>query len=115
VRLIIDGEYNKDLVKLIGKQNLPISHVIVHVPQKVIWGMGEYTEDGISKVTHKTDFNTIKKVNSGVSNPIEATMEGTYLVEGDMTKLMACTPLAPLNGKVHGLISKTKEKISKKW
>ena len=33
MRLIIDGEYNKDLVKLIGKQNLPISHVIVHVPQ----------------------------------------------------------------------------------
>jgi len=33
VRLIPDGEYNKDLVKLIGKQNFPISHVIVHVPQ----------------------------------------------------------------------------------
>ena len=31
MRLIIDGEYNKDLVKLIGKQNLPISHMIVHV------------------------------------------------------------------------------------
>ena len=33
MRLIIDGEYNKDLVKLIGKQKFPISHVIVHVPQ----------------------------------------------------------------------------------
>jgi len=77
---------------------------------KVTWGTGEYTEDGISKVIHKTDFNTIKKVNSGVSNPIEATMAGTYLVEGDLAKLMACTPLAPLNGKVHALISKNKEK-----
>ena len=57
------------------------------------------------------EFNTIKKVNSGESNPIEATMAGRYLVEGDMAKLMACTPLAPLNGKVHALISKIKEKI----
>ena len=76
---------------------------------KVIWGMGEFTEDGISKVIHKTDFDTIKKVNSGESNPIEATMAGTYIVEGDMAKLMACTPLAPLNGKTHALISKIKE------
>ncbi len=78
---------------------------------KVIWGMGEYTGDGIPKVIHKTDFNTIKKVNSGESNPIEATMTGKYFVEGDMAKLMACTPLAPLNGKTHALISKIKEKI----
>jgi len=33
MKLIIDGDYDKDLVKLIGKQSLPISHVIVHVPQ----------------------------------------------------------------------------------
>ena len=78
---------------------------------KVIWGMGEYTEDAISKVIHKTDFDTIKKVNSGESNPIEATMAGTYFVEGDMAKLMACAPLAPLNEKVHALISKRKEQI----
>ena len=78
---------------------------------KVIWGMGENTIDGIPVVIHKTDFNTIKKVNSGESNPIEATMTGKYFVEGDMAKLMACTPLAPLNGKAHALISKIKEKI----
>lgn len=78
---------------------------------KVIWGMGEYTIDGIPKVIHKTDFNTIKKVNSGESNPIEATMTGKYFVEGDLAKLMACTPLAPLNGKAHALISKIKEKV----
>lgn len=76
---------------------------------KVIWGMGTHTEDGMSKVIHKTDFETIKKVNSGESNPIEATVAGTYFVEGDMAKLMACAPLAPLNGKVHALITKKKE------
>ncbi|MBY9011970.1 MAG: U32 family peptidase [Candidatus Lokiarchaeota archaeon] len=78
---------------------------------KVIWGMGEYTEDGIPKVIHKTDFNTIRKVNSGESNPIEATVAGTYFVEGDLAKLMACAPLAPLNGKTHNLVSKIKEQI----
>jgi collagenase-like PrtC family protease len=77
---------------------------------KVIWGMGEYSEDEIPKVIHKTDFATIKKVNSGESNPIEATMAGTYIVEGDMAKLMACAPLAPLNGKVHALVLNNKEK-----
>ncbi len=77
--------------------------------KKVIWGMGEYSKDNIPKVIHKTDFDTIKKVNSGESNPIEATMAGTYVVEGDMAKLMACTPLAPLNGKTHALLSKIKE------
>jgi collagenase-like PrtC family protease len=73
---------------------------------RVIWGMGEYTKDGISKVIHKTNFETIKKVNSGESNPIEATVAGAYFVEGDLAKLMACAPLAPLNGKAHALISK---------
>lgn len=47
----------------------------------------------------------MKKVNSGETNPIEETMAGKYIVEGDMTKLIACTPLAPLNGKVHDIIS----------
>jgi len=36
MKLIIDGEYDRDLVKAIGKQNLPVSHVIAHVPQNPI-------------------------------------------------------------------------------
>jgi len=36
-------------------------------------------------------------------------IDGEY--NKNLAKLMACTPLAPLNGKVHGLISKMKEKI----
>jgi len=61
------------------------------------WGMGEYKGPDAPKIIHKTDFETIKKVNSGESDPIQATMEGTYVVEGDVTKLMACAPLLPLN------------------
>ena len=65
------------------------------------WGMGEYSGPEAPKIIHKTDFETMKKVNSGESDPIQATMEGTYVVEGDVTKLMACAPLLPLNAKAH--------------
>ena len=65
------------------------------------WGMGEYSGADAPKILHKTNFETIKKVNSGESDPIQATMAGTYVVEGDVTKLMACAPILPLNAKAH--------------
>ena len=65
------------------------------------WGMGQYSGADAPKIIHKTDFETIKKVNSGESDPIQATMTGTYTVEGDVSKLMACAPLLPLNAKAH--------------
>jgi len=68
---------------------------------KMDWGMGEYSGSEVPTILHKTDFETIKKVNSGESDPIKATMAGTYVVEGDVTKLMACAPLLPLNAKAH--------------
>lgn len=65
-------------------------------------GMGENSEDeDFIKLIHKADFEVIRKVFSGEQNPIEATMAGIYVVEGDMTKLMACTPLLPLQVKAH--------------
>jgi len=68
---------------------------------KMRWGMGEYSGPEAPKIIHKTDFETIQKVNSGESDPIQATMSGTYVVEGDVSKLMACAPLLPLNAKAH--------------
>jgi len=68
---------------------------------KMRWGMGEYSGSDAPTIFHKTDFVTVKKVNSGESDPIQATMAGTYVVEGDVTKLMACAPLLPLNAKAH--------------
>lgn len=68
---------------------------------KMRWGMGEYSGPDAPKILHKTDFATIKKVNSGESDPIKETMAGTYVVEGDVTKLMACAPILPLNAKAH--------------
>jgi len=68
---------------------------------KMEWGMGDYSGPDAPIIIHKTDFETIQKVNSGESDPIQATMSGTYVVEGDVTKLMACAPLLPLNAKAH--------------
>ncbi len=68
---------------------------------KMRWGMGEYSGSDTPKIIHKTDFDTIKKVNSGESDPIQATMAGTYVVEGDVAKLMACAAILPLNAKAH--------------
>lgn len=73
---------------------------------KMAWGMGEYSGPEVPTIIHKTNFNTIKKVNSGESDPIQATMSGTYVVEGDVTKLMACAPLLPLNAKAHEIAIK---------
>lgn len=73
---------------------------------QMAWGMGEYLGPDAPKIFHKTDFDTIKKVNSGESDPIQATMAGTYVVEGDITKLMACAPLVPLNAKAHANAAK---------
>ncbi len=65
-------------------------------------GMGENTEDkDFIKLIHKADFEVVRKVFSGEQNPVEATMAGIYIVEGDMAKLMACTPLLPLQVKAH--------------
>jgi hypothetical protein len=65
------------------------------------WGMGDYNGPNVPMIIHKTDFKTIQKVNSGESDPIQETMKGTYIVEGDVSKLMACAPLLPLNAKAH--------------
>jgi len=65
-------------------------------------GMGENMQDGdFIKLIHKADFETVRKVNSGEQNPVQATMAGLYTVDGDMAKLMACAPLLPLQVKAH--------------
>jgi len=65
-------------------------------------GMGENTEDGdYIRLIHKADFEVVRKVFSGEQNPVQATMAGLYLVEGDMAKLMACAPFLPLQVVAH--------------
>ncbi len=66
------------------------------------FGMGENTEDlNHIKLVHNADFEIVKKVFSGEQNPVQATMAGLYTVDGDMAKLMECSPLLPLQVKAH--------------
>ena len=67
-------------------------------------GMGEYNGDGLIKLIHKMDFDTLIKVNSGESNPIQATMAGQYVVEGDMAALMDLGPILPLQVEAHKVV-----------
>ncbi|UCH89649.1 MAG: radical SAM protein [Thermoplasmata archaeon] len=69
----------------------------------IYWGMGENTDENKTKIIHTTDLDTLRKVNSGEANPVQATMAGTYTVDGDMTILMACAPMLPLQVKAHGI------------
>ena len=65
-------------------------------------GMGENTEDkNYIKLIHKADFEVVRKVFSGDQNPVQATMAGLYVVDGDMAKLMACAPFLPLQVVAH--------------
>ncbi len=68
---------------------------------KISWGLGQYSGTNHPTIIHKTDFETMKKVNSGETDPIQATMLGTYNVDGDVSKLMACASLLPLGVKAH--------------
>ena len=71
------------------------------------FGMGENTQDNVFiKLIHKASFDTVRKVNSGELNPVQATMAGLYTVDGDMAKLMACAPLLPLQVKAHENVKK---------
>jgi collagenase-like PrtC family protease len=73
---------------------------------RVEWGLGTFSEDNIPKIIHSTDFETMKKVNSGEINAIQVSMTDKYDVRGDMDKLMECAPLLPLLAKAHSKITK---------
>ena len=36
MKIVLDGDYNKELVTLIKKEELPVTHIIVHVPHNPI-------------------------------------------------------------------------------
>lgn len=73
----------------------------------VQWGIDEYSEDFVPRIIHYASFEMIRGVFSGDIDPIKATMDGSYIVKGDLDKLMVCAPLLPLLATAHAQISKT--------
>ena len=65
------------------------------------WGTGDSPKEGLPTMVHKTSAETIQKVLFGELDPMKATMDGLYAVEGDTSKLMECVPLLPLFAKAH--------------
>ena len=80
---------------------LELSYWFLILKDKINWGMGQYSGPSNPTIIHKTDFETIKKVNAGETDPIQATITGSYVVEGDVSKLMECAKLLPLGAKAH--------------
>lgn len=56
-------------------------------------------------VTHIMKFDVIRSVFAGTINPIDATAEGNYSVEGNMAKLLKASGLIPYIKKAHLEIS----------
>lgn len=56
-------------------------------------------------VTHIMKFNVIQGVLAGTINPIDATAEGNYAIEGNMAKLLKASGLIPYIKKAHLEIS----------
>lgn len=56
-------------------------------------------------VTHIMTFDVIRGVFAGDINPIDATAEGNYAIEGNMAKLLKASGLIPYIKKAHLEIS----------
>ena len=100
----------KDIAPLVFQYRITdkpeMDYWFLFAADQINWGMGGYEGAKAPMVIHKTDFDTMKKVNSGETDPIKATVTGTYMIEGDVAKLMACAPLIPLSAKAHANATK---------
>lgn len=84
IKFIIDGAYNEELIKAINKEDLPVSHIVLHVPQNPI-GNGnivipkelpsfEEFED-LSKMIQDYDIIPIAGIDSTCQGNLEAHKE----------------------------------------
>ncbi|MBD3196644.1 MAG: hypothetical protein GF317_16430 [Candidatus Lokiarchaeota archaeon] len=71
------------------------------IDSRMDWGFGDYSGSDVPIMVHKTTFDTIQNVLSGTTDPIKATMDGKYTVEGNTEKLMECVPLINLYANAH--------------
>ncbi len=55
-------------------------------------------------VTHKMTLEVIQNVFAGIINPIDATAEGKYAVEGNMAKLLKASGFLPYIKRAHSEI-----------
>ncbi|KKN26201.1 hypothetical protein LCGC14_0877120 [marine sediment metagenome] len=92
MKLIIDGDYDKSLVELIGKQSLPISHIIVHVPQNPIGNGSIFLPKKTPSFEEFEDFSRVLLDNNIVPIAgIDSTCQGNF--EAHMKQYKATSAL----------------------
>ena len=63
MNFIIDGDYNKDLIALINKEKLPVSHIIVHVPQNPIGNSSIFLAKNLPSIKEFEEYTKIIQKN----------------------------------------------------
>ena len=59
MNIIIDGDYNKELVALIDREKLPVTHIIVHVPQNPIGNSSIYLPKNLPTLEEFEEYTKI--------------------------------------------------------
>jgi len=72
--------------------------------EKVVLGFGEKIFENTPTLIHTTGLETLYNINSGQANPVQATMEGLYSVDGATNVLMDCVPMLQFTIKAHKLL-----------
>jgi MoaA/NifB/PqqE/SkfB family radical SAM enzyme len=71
---------------------------------QVVLGYGENKDNYESTLYHTTRLDTLYNINAGLTNPVQATMEGIYSVDGATNRLMDCVPMLQFTIKAHKLV-----------
>ncbi len=99
MKLIIDGDYNKSLVELIRKQNFPISHVIVHVPQNPIGNGSIFLSKEIPSFEEFEEYTRVIQNNDIIPIAgIDSTCQGNF--EANIQQFKATTALFETLGEL---------------
>ncbi|MFX0044181.1 MAG: hypothetical protein ACFE8L_14805, partial [Candidatus Hodarchaeota archaeon] len=83
MNFIIDGDYNKDLISLINKEKLPVSHIIVHVPQNPIGNSSIFLPKNLPSIKEFEEYTKIIQDNgiipiAGLDSTCQGNLEAHF-------------------------------------
>ncbi len=80
MQIIIDGDYNKELISQIKRKDLPVSHIIVHVPQNPIGNSSIFLPEILPSLKEFRDYTKIIQDNgiipiAGIDSTCQGNLE----------------------------------------
>ena len=83
MKFIIDGDYNKDLIALINKEKLPVSHIIVHVPQNPIGNSSIFLPKNLPSIKEFEEYTKMIQENgiipiAGLDSTCQGNLEAHF-------------------------------------